>query len=117
MLNGQATAEAKSQDGASEMTCPLKMARGSAVMAKSQAIITLKTLIINAPAELRDTLDQIKGRIGLVRHIVAMVLDTCPHPWPLQRLPCARSPGAGWLCAKKSRGTKRSLSTWFATGP
>lgn len=35
-------------------------------------MITLKTLIINAPTELRDALDQIKGRIGLVRHIAAM---------------------------------------------
>ena len=35
-------------------------------------MITLKTLINNAPAELRDTLDRIKGRIGLVRHIAAM---------------------------------------------
>ncbi len=50
----------------------IKIARDSAVKAKSQAMITLKTLIINAPAELRDTLDQIKGRITLVRQIAAL---------------------------------------------
>jgi transposase len=72
VLNGQATARAKSQDGSSDMIRHLKIARDSAVKAKSHAMITLKTLIINAPAELRDTLDRIKGRIGLVRHIAAM---------------------------------------------
>ncbi|MEM9761052.1 MAG: IS110 family transposase [Pseudomonadota bacterium] len=72
VLNGEATAWAKSQDGSSEMIRHLKVARDSAVKAKSQAMITLKTLIINAPAELRDTLDRIRGRIGLVRHIAAM---------------------------------------------
>ena len=34
-------------------------------------MVTLKTLIINAPAELRDSLDQIKGKIALIRHIAA----------------------------------------------
>lgn len=50
----------------------IKIARDSALKAKSQAMITLKTLIINAPAELRDALDQIKGRIGLIRHAAAL---------------------------------------------
>ncbi|MCA3386851.1 MAG: IS110 family transposase, partial [Roseomonas sp.] len=44
----------------------------SAVKSKSQAMITLKTLIINAPAELRASLDQIRGPITLVRHISAL---------------------------------------------
>ena len=71
VLNGQAKALAKTQTGFSEMIRQIKIARDSAVKAKSQAMITLKTLIINAPAELRDTLDQIKGRITLIRHIAA----------------------------------------------
>ena len=50
----------------------LKIARDSAVKAKSQAMITLKTLIINAPTELRDTLDKIRGPRSLVRHIAAL---------------------------------------------
>lgn len=70
--NGQATAHAKSQTGSSEMIRHLKIARDSAVKAKSQAMITLKTLIINAPAELRDTLDGIKGPISLARHLAAL---------------------------------------------
>jgi transposase len=72
VLNGQATAQAKTQIGSSEMIRHLKIARDSAVKAKSQAMITLKTLIINAPAELRDALDQIRGPISLVRHVAAL---------------------------------------------
>lgn len=72
VLNGQATAIAKAQTGSSEMIRHLKVARDSAVKAKSQAMITLKTLIINAPAELREGLDQIRGPISLVRHIAAL---------------------------------------------
>lgn len=60
VLNGQAT-----QTGSSEMIRHLKVERDSAVKAKSQAMIALKTLIINAPVELRDILDRIKGRIVL----------------------------------------------------
>ena len=71
VLNGQATATAKAQTGSSEMIRHLKIARDSAVKAKSQAMITLKTLIINAPTELRETLDGIRGPISLIRHVAA----------------------------------------------
>lgn len=72
VLNGQATALAKTQAGASEMIRHLKIARDSAVKAKSQAMITLKALIINAPEELRATCEQIKGPITLIRRIAAL---------------------------------------------
>lgn len=72
VLNGQASALAKTQAGSSEMIRHIKVARDSAMKAKSQAMITLKTLIVNAPVELRDTLDQIRGPISLVRHIAAL---------------------------------------------
>lgn len=49
----------------------LKIARDTAVKSRSQALVTLKTLIINAPADLREALDQIKGKIGLMRHIAS----------------------------------------------
>lgn len=80
VLNGQATALAKTQTGSSEMIRHLKVARDSAVKAKSQAMITLKTLIVNAPSDLRDTLDGIRGRITLVRRVAAMRPGeiTCP---------------------------------------
>jgi len=49
----------------------LKIARDTAVKSRSQAMVTLKTLIINAPAELRDALDQIRGKVALIRHVAA----------------------------------------------
>ncbi|MHA6646385.1 IS110 family RNA-guided transposase, partial [Mesorhizobium sp. A623] len=71
VLSDQAIAEPKTQNGSVEMIRHLKIVRDSAVKSRSQAMITLKTLIINAPAALRDTLDQIKGKVALLRHIAA----------------------------------------------
>ncbi|MDO9525563.1 MAG: IS110 family transposase [Gemmobacter sp.] len=72
VLNGQASSLAKTQTGSSEMIRHIKIARDSAVKAKSQAMITLKTLIINALMDLRDTVDQIKGRTALVLHVAGL---------------------------------------------
>jgi transposase len=71
VLSGQATARPKTQTGSSEMIRDLKIARDTAVKSRSQAMVTLKTLIINAPADLRDTLDHIRGKVALIRHIAA----------------------------------------------
>jgi transposase len=71
VLSGQAIAAPKTQTGSVEMIRHLKVARDTAVKSRSVAMVTLKTLIINAPAELRDGLDQVKGKIALIRHIAA----------------------------------------------
>ena len=34
-------------------------------------MVTLKTLIINTPAVLREILDQIRGKVALIRHVAA----------------------------------------------
>ena len=52
----------------------LKIARDTAVKSLSVVMVTLKTLIVNAPAELRDSIDQIKGKVALIRHIAAFRL-------------------------------------------
>ena len=62
VLAGIATAVPKTADGASEMVRQLKVARDTAVKARSSAIITLKTLIVNAPGELRETLEPLTDR-------------------------------------------------------
>ena len=49
VLSGQATAVPRTQTGSSEMIWHLKIARDTAVKSRSQAMVTLKTLIINAP--------------------------------------------------------------------
>jgi transposase len=72
VLSGQAIATPKTQSGTVEMIRHLKIARDTAVKCRSQAMVTLKTLIINAPAALRDALDKINGKIALIRHIAAL---------------------------------------------
>ena len=62
VLAGIATAVPKTADGASEMVRQLKVTRDTAVKARSSAIITLKTLIVNAPGELRETLEPLTDR-------------------------------------------------------
>jgi transposase len=62
VLAGISTATPKSADGAAEMVRQIKIARDTAVKAKSTAIITLKTLIVNAPAEWREVLEPLTDR-------------------------------------------------------
>jgi transposase len=71
VLNGQAVAKPKTQTGPVEMIRHLKIARDTAVKCRTQAMVTLKTLIINVPAELRGVLDSIKGKIALIRYVAA----------------------------------------------
>lgn len=62
VLAGLATAVPKSADGAAEMVRQIKVARDTAVKAKSAAIIALKTIIVNAPGELREALQPLTDR-------------------------------------------------------
>lgn len=62
VLAGLATAVPKSADGAAEMVRQIKIARDTAVKAKSAAIIALKTLLVNAPGELREALEPLTDR-------------------------------------------------------
>lgn len=57
VLSGRATATPRTADGQVEMIRQIKIAKDTAVKSRSQALITLKTLVITAPPELRETLD------------------------------------------------------------
>jgi len=57
VLSGAATAVPKSADGTVEMIRQVKIAKDTAVKSRSQAIITLKTIIVTAPGELREKLE------------------------------------------------------------
>lgn len=57
VLNGQSTAIPKTGDGQAEMIRQVKIARDTAVKAKTSAIITLKQIVVNAPPELREELE------------------------------------------------------------
>lgn len=72
VLSGQATTLAKSGTSSVEMIRHLKLARDSAVKARAQAMQMLKGLIVSAPAELREQLEGIRGKVTLVRHLAAL---------------------------------------------
>jgi transposase len=57
VLSGRARATPKAADGQIEMLRQIKIAKDTAVKARTQAMITLKTLVITAPPELREQLD------------------------------------------------------------
>lgn len=96
VLNGQARTLAKTQAGTSEMIRHIKVARDGAVKARSQAMITLRMLIINAPAELRASLDPIRGRVALVRHLAALRPGDITSPTASAKL-ALRSIARRWL--------------------
>jgi len=56
VLAGTSTATPKTADGSSEMIREIKIARDTAVKARTQAIITLKALVVTCPDELRHEL-------------------------------------------------------------
>jgi transposase len=57
VLSGRATAMPKAADGEIEMLRQIKIAKDTAVKARTQAMVTLKTLVVTAPPELREELD------------------------------------------------------------
>jgi transposase len=50
----------------------LKIARDTAVKARTQAMQTLKAIIVCSPDALREQLDQISGKMTLLRRLVAL---------------------------------------------
>jgi transposase len=50
----------------------LKVARDTAVKSRTQAMITLKALIVSAPDALREQLEGIAGKMALIRHLAAL---------------------------------------------
>jgi transposase len=62
VLSGIATAVPKTADGAAEMVRQIKIARDTAVKARSAAMITLKALIVNAADTLRESLEPLTDK-------------------------------------------------------
>ncbi len=72
VLSGQARAAPKSGTSSVEMIRHLKVARDTAVKSQTQAMVTLKTIILNAPAALRESLEGLTGTMALIRHLAAL---------------------------------------------
>ena len=62
VLAGVATGIPKTADGAAEMVRQIKIARDTAVKARSAAMTTLKTLLVNAPSRVREALEPLTDR-------------------------------------------------------
>lgn len=80
VLSGVATAIPKLREGVVEMIRFLKVAKDSAVKARSQALITLKALLVTTPEELREALAGLTDLKLIERcaRLQARAL-TCPH--------------------------------------
>jgi transposase len=72
VLGGQAQALPKSGTSSVEMIRHLKVARDTAVKARSQAMLTLKSILVSAPAALREQLEAITGKMALIRRLAAL---------------------------------------------
>jgi transposase len=72
VLSGQARAAPKSGTSSVEMIRHLKVARDTAVKSRTQAMVTVKMIIVNAPAALRESLDGLTGKMTLIRHLAAL---------------------------------------------
>jgi transposase len=62
VLAGNSTAVPKTADGHSEMIRQVKVARDTAVKARTSAIITLKQIVVNATPELREHLEPLADK-------------------------------------------------------
>ena len=67
VLAGQSTAIPKTADGAVEMMRHLKVARRTAVKARTAAMITLRQIVVTAPPALRATLHPLADQALLTR--------------------------------------------------
>ena len=62
VLAGVATGTPKTADGAAEMVRQIKIARDTAVKARTAAMTALKTLLVNAPSRVREALEPLTDR-------------------------------------------------------
>lgn len=103
VLAGTATATPKAADGTVEMLRHTKIARDTAVKARTQALITLKALLVTAPPELRETLQGLPKRT---------LVDRCAA---LRPGPLTTSAGAPTSPAASAKHALRALARrWLA---
>ncbi len=82
VLAGKADAVPKSADGVVEMIRQIKVAKDVAVKARTSAIISLKTVLVNAPDELRQALQPL-SKMALIDRCAAI------RPGPVTSVPAA----------------------------
>ncbi len=105
VLSGQATAIAKTGNGPAEMARMLRLAKTSAVKARTQAVNHLKAVLVRADPALRESLAGL-GPVTLVRRCAA--LDEVA---PLDTQPPRATRCAGWPPGSCSSPTRSTTST------
>ena len=90
VLLGSATAVPKSADGAAEMIYQFKTATDTARKSRSAAIAALKAKVVNAPPELRESLDGLTDKAHVKRcaacRVCALDNTTAPAKHSLRAL-------------------------------
>jgi hypothetical protein len=71
VLAGRAVATPETADGHIEMLHQIKIAKDTAVKARTQATVTLKTLVITAQPELREHLESLP-RVTLIERCAGL---------------------------------------------
>jgi transposase len=96
VLSGRATATAKASDGPVDMLRLLKLAKGSAIKSRTQAINQLKSVLVSADAALRESLaglsnprlfkrctelddPETAGPTGTARHVLKLLARRIQH--------------------------------------
>ncbi|WP_331728490.1 transposase [Streptomyces sp. NBC_01176] len=96
VLSGRATAAAKTSDGPVEMLRLFKLAKGSAIKSRTQAINQFKNVLVCADAELRESLaglsnpklfqrcallaeSEVSGPAGAARHTLRLLARRIQH--------------------------------------
>jgi transposase len=94
VLAGVASAVPKAGTGAVEMIRSLRLVRAGAIKARTQAINTVRGLLVTAPAELRDQLHGLRTA-DLMRRSARLRPGTCTTPTAAVKL-ALRSLGQRW---------------------
>ena len=106
VLSGRATATPKAADGQIEMLRQIKIAKDTAVRARTRAIVTLKTLVVTAPPVPRRT--RRPAEDGPHRARSDSAPGRCRAHWPPPSTPCASSPAVGSGSRSRSASTSGS---------
>jgi hypothetical protein len=95
VLSGKATAVPKAGDAGVEMVRALKIAKQTAIKARTQAVNAVKGLVVMAPDPIREQLRHLKTP-ALVRTCSAYRVDRASDPRVIRCRPgCGRDPGVG----------------------
>ncbi len=107
---GTAVGIPKRADGSVEMIRMLKVARASAVKARTQSLDQIKALLVTAPAELRESVRGLSTRACST--VVPRSVPVCSTHRRRQR----RSRCAAWPVATSRSGTRQRSWTWGSGG-